>query len=112
MGRIIVTQCHQKACHWNTPGIICQPPRCTPAEALDLAGVDYMTVSPSVLDSLQATATLQGYNDGLSGAVANVAFTRLACWLLTGVRSTPALGGCSLILTTPCLHSCRSHGNG
>lgn len=37
-------------------------------EAIELAGVDYMTVSPSVLDSLQATATMQGYNDGLSGA--------------------------------------------
>lgn len=37
------------------------------AEAFELAGVDYMTVSPSVLRSLQASSTMQGYNDGLSG---------------------------------------------
>jgi transaldolase len=40
----------------------------TSEEAFELAGVDYMTVSPSVLKSLQASATMSGYNDGLSGA--------------------------------------------
>ena len=54
-------------CHITGPASI-HP--CPPAEATELAGVDYMTVSPSVLDSLQATATMQGYNDGLSGAAA------------------------------------------
>lgn len=36
------------------------------AEALRLAGVHYMTVSPVVWGQLQDSATLQGYNDGLS----------------------------------------------
>lgn len=40
----------------------------TTKEAFELAGVDYMTVSPSVLKSLQASATMAGYNDGLSGS--------------------------------------------
>ncbi|KAK9809892.1 hypothetical protein WJX72_001155 [[Myrmecia] bisecta] len=34
-------------------------------EALELAGVDYIVLSPRVLDALSQTPTLQGYNDGL-----------------------------------------------
>jgi len=40
----------------------------TSAEAFELAGIDYMTVSPRVLKELRASATMSGYNDGLSGA--------------------------------------------
>lgn len=36
------------------------------SEALQLAGIHYMTVSPTVWDQLQESPTLQGYNDGLS----------------------------------------------
>ena len=35
-------------------------------DALALAGCDYLVVSPKVLLSLSTTATLQGYNDGLT----------------------------------------------
>jgi hypothetical protein len=61
---------------------------CAAAEAIELAGVDYMTVSPSVLDSLQATATMQGYNDGLSGAVTIrlSVHPAVTCWPLASVQ--------------------------
>jgi hypothetical protein len=61
---------------------------CAAAEAIELAGVDYMTVSPSVLDSLQATATMQGYNDGLSGAVTIQLSVHpaITCWPLARVQ--------------------------
>lgn len=64
---------------------------CAAAEAIELAGVDYMTVSPSVLDSLQATATMQGYNDGLSGAVTLQHFVHpsITCWSRASVRHGP-----------------------
>ena len=38
------------------------------AEALELAGVDFMTVSPAVWEELNDAATLQGYNDGFTAA--------------------------------------------
>ncbi|KAL6782528.1 TAL2 [Auxenochlorella protothecoides x Auxenochlorella symbiontica] len=37
----------------------------TKAEALRLAGCDYLVVGPRVLEALAAAATLEGYNDGL-----------------------------------------------
>lgn len=40
----------------------------TDAEALALSGVDYMIIPDSVSASLEAQATLAGYNDGLSAA--------------------------------------------
>lgn len=40
----------------------------TPAEALQVSGVDYMVLPDSVQQQLRSTATLQGYNDGLSAA--------------------------------------------
>ena len=36
------------------------------ADALALAGVDYLVVGPKVLATLSETPTLQGYNDGLT----------------------------------------------
>ena len=38
------------------------------AEALELAGVDFMTVSPAVWEQLNEAATLQGYNDGFTAS--------------------------------------------
>lgn len=38
------------------------------ADAFELAGVDYLVVSPQVLASLGASATTEGYNDGLTAA--------------------------------------------
>ena len=34
------------------------------ADALALAGVDYLVLNERIVDSLDETATLQGYNDG------------------------------------------------
>jgi transaldolase len=36
------------------------------ADALALAGIDYLVVGPKVLATLAETPTLQGYNDGLT----------------------------------------------
>lgn len=36
------------------------------ADALALAGVDYLVVGPKVLETLAETPTLEGYNDGLT----------------------------------------------
>ena len=35
------------------------------AEALLLAGVDYLVVGPKVLEELSQQYTMQGYNDGM-----------------------------------------------
>lgn len=40
----------------------------TAAEALALSGIDYLIIPDSVSTSLEAQATLAGYNDGLSAA--------------------------------------------
>lgn len=51
-----------------TPPKLCSSPlnRLCCTDALALAGCDYLVVSPKVLLSLSTTATLQGYNDGLT----------------------------------------------
>jgi transaldolase len=38
------------------------------ADAVSLAGVDYLVVGPKVLQELSVTPTMAGYNDGLSAA--------------------------------------------
>ena len=40
------------------------------ADALALAGCDYLVLTAKVLSDLEATPTLQGYNSGLSAAAA------------------------------------------
>lgn len=37
----------------------------TKAEALSVSGVDFLVIGPRVLDALQSSITLEGYNDGL-----------------------------------------------
>ena len=41
----------------------------TKTEVLGLAGLDFLIVGPRVLEALQSTATLEGYNDGLRASV-------------------------------------------
>lgn len=56
----------------------------TKAEALALAGVDYLVVGPRVLEALQSSATLEGYNDGLHASQESG---------LVRARLTPAFAG-------------------
>ena len=36
------------------------------ADALQLAGADYLVVGPKVLEQLNGEYTMQGYNDGIA----------------------------------------------
>lgn len=66
--------------HGNGKSVVMASGVRTSGEALQLSGVDYMTVGPKVLSELQAMATMSGYNDGLSGSAtaADVAPRRLS----------------------------------
>jgi transaldolase len=37
------------------------------AQAIQLAGLDYMVISPQLMKVLQETSTLSGFNDGMHG---------------------------------------------